>query len=512
MTLQEKIGQRLMTGFSGTEIPEEFRQAVKKHKIGNVVLFEDNVRDCAQLKQLCRDIQDLIRKETGHSAFIAIDQEGGIVTRLQKDAVNVPGAMALGASGDPENAYRAGLLIGRELRSLGPNINFAPTVDVNSNPNNPVIGVRSYGDDPDLVARFTARSVQGLLDGGVMCTAKHFPGHGDTDTDSHLALPCVDKPLEELEQMELAPFRAAINAGVSAIMTTHILFPQIEPDPIPATMSRRIIQGLLREKLGFQGIVVSDCMEMKAISGHYGISEGTLAAFKAGVDLVEISHHPQWCADAAACVLEAAEAGELDLEEMESSVNRILAYKERWIERAQPCDFDFGAAREESRLMMEQTITEVSRPASGPLSLKNPLCIGCEPYQTSLVENVTDKPGNPFGTQISEELGGTCADMERNPTPEAIAALVEQAKSHGCAVVGTFNAIANPGQLELIHALARSGVSTAVVALRAPYDLRDLPKTVWGIAAYEYSPESIRAAAKVLRGELQPTGKLPVRL
>ncbi|MBQ5644000.1 MAG: glycoside hydrolase family 3 protein, partial [Bacteroidaceae bacterium] len=162
-----------MTGFSGTEIPEEFRQAVKKHKIGNVVLFEDNVRDCAQLKQLCRDIQDLIRKETGHSAFIAIDQEGGIVTRLQKDAVNVPGAMALGASGDPENAYRAGLLIGRELRSLGPNINFAPTVDVNSNPNNPVIGVRSYGDDPDLVARFTARSVQGLLDGGVMCTAKH---------------------------------------------------------------------------------------------------------------------------------------------------------------------------------------------------------------------------------------------------------------------------------------------------------------------------------------------------
>lgn len=512
MTLQEKIGQRLMTGFSGTEMPEEFRQAVKKHKIGNVVLFEDNIRDCEQLKQLCQDIQDLIQKETGHSAFIAIDQEGGIVTRLQEDAVNVPGAMALGASGDPENAYRAGLLVGQELRSLGPNINFAPTVDVNSNRNNPVIGVRSYGDDPDMVARFAARSVQGLLDGGVLCTAKHFPGHGDTDTDSHLALPCVDKPLEELEKMELVPFRAAIKAGVSAVMTTHILFPQIEPDTVPATMSRRIIKGLLRERLGFRGIIVSDCMEMKAISGHYGIPNGTLAAFKAGVDLVEISHHPQWCAEAAVCVLEAAEAGEVDLEEMDASVNRILEYKERWIEHAQPCDFDFDAARQESRLMMEQTITEVSRPASGSLSLKNPLCIGCEPYQVTRAENAEEMRGNPFGVQMSEELGGACADMERNPTPKTIAALVERAKRHGCAVVGTFNAIANPGQLELIQALADSGVSTAVVALRTPYDLQDLPETIWSIAAYEYSPESIRAAAKVLRGELQPSGKLPVRL
>jgi len=512
MTLQEKIGQRLMTGFYGTEMTEEFRQAVKQHKIGNVILFRDNIRDCAQLKQLCRDIQELVRQETGHSAFIAIDQEGGLVTRLREDAVNVPGAMALGASGDPENAYRAGLLIGRELRSLGPNINFAPTVDVNSNPRNPVIGARSYGDDPHQVARFAARSVQGLLDGGVLCTAKHFPGHGDTDMDSHLALPCVDKPLEELEKVELVPFQAAVDAGVSAVMTAHILFPQIEPDPIPATMSRRILQGILREKLGFRGIIVSDCMEMAAIASHYGISEGTLAAFKAGVDLVEITHHPLWCAEAAVRVLEAAEAGELDLEEMDASVNRILEYKERWIEGKGPVDFDFAAARAESRLLMEKTITEVTRPTSGPLSLKNPLCIGCELYRESLVDNVEDRPGNPFGVQMAKELSGTCADMDRNPTPEAIASLVEQAKKHGSAVVGLYNAAANSGQLALVRALADNGIPTAAVALRLPYDLRDLPENVWALAAYEYSRESIRAAAKVLRGELQPTAKLPVRL
>ena len=343
---------------------------------------------------LCGEIQELVRQETGHSAFIAIDQEGGSVTRFPADAVNVPGAMALGASGDPENAYRAGMLIGREMRALGPNFNFAPTVDVNSNPKNPEIGVRSYGDDPHMVGRYAAQSVRGLLEGGVLCAAKHFPGHGDTDVDSHLGLPCVDKSLEELDE----------------------------------------------------------------------------------------------------------------------SVNRILEYKARWIEGEQSCDFDFAAAAEESRRMLEQTITELSRPAAGKLSLKEPLCIGCEPYRASLVGNVDERQGNPFGVQMTEELGGACADMERNPSPEAIAALVERAKEHGCAVVGTFNAYVNPGQLELIRALADGGVSTAVVALRSPYDLRDLPEGVWAIAAYEYSPGSIRAAAKVLRGDLQPTGKLPVRL
>jgi len=512
MTLQEKIGQRLMTGFPGTEMSEEFRQVVRTHKIGNVILFRENILNCSQLKQLCRDIQEFVRKETGHSAFIAVDQEGGIVTRLKEDGVNVPGAMALAATGDPENAYRAGKLIGKELRALGPNFNFAPTVDVNSNPKNPVIGVRSYGDDPHMVGRFAARSVQGLLEGGVLCTAKHFPGHGDTDRDSHLALPCVDKSLEEMEQVELIPFQAAIAAGVPAVMTAHILFPKIEPDLIPATMSRRIMQGLLREKLGFQGIIVSDCMEMAAIRSHYGVANGTLAAFKAGVDLVEITHHPLLCAEAAAHLLEAAKSGELDLQEMEESVNRILEAKKHWIDDMVPCEFDFTAGAEESYSLMEQTITQVCPPAEGFRLSETPLCIGCEPYRVSLVGNVDEKNGNPFGVQMAEELHGVCANMERNPSDEEIAALVSQAKQHGSAVVGTFHAAVNPGQKALVRALADAGVPTAVVALRTPYDLQEMPEGVWAIVAYEYSPQSIRAAAKVLAGKRAATGKLPVRM
>ena len=510
MTLQEKIGQRLMTGFPGLEMSEEFIQAVKTHKIGNVILFRENVKDCAQLKKLCADIQDLVRAETGHSAFIAIDQEGGVVTRLREDGVNVPGAMALGATGDPENAYKAGVLIGKELRALGPNFNFAPTVDVNSNPRNPVIGVRSYGDDAQTVGKFAANAVRGLMEGGILCTAKHFPGHGDTDMDSHLALPCVDKPLDELQRVELEPFKAAIAAGIPAVMTAHILFPQLEPENIPATMSRRIMQGLLREQLGFEGIIVSDCMQMKAIASHYGTVEGTLASFKAGVDLVEITHDPVLCGQAAELALKAAQSGELSLEENDASVARILAIKECWVEQSVEEFFDFAAAAEESRAMMEKTITQIRR---GSFVLgENPLCIGCPPYRVSLVDNVEARKENPFGIQMAKELAGTCANMSQDPAPEEIAALVAQAKQHSCAVVGTFNGTTRRGQLALVHALAEAGIPTAAIALWNPYDLKELPERVWAIAAFEYSTESIRAAAKVLRGELIPTGKLPVKM
>ena len=291
MDRREQIGQRLVTGFPGTELTEDFRRMVREYKISNVILFRENITDCAQLKQLCGEIQALVRRETGHGAFITADQEGGLVTRLPGDAVNVPGAMAIAATGDPENAYRAGLLTGRELRALGVNFDLAPSVDVNSNPENPVIGARSYGDTPQEVSRYANRMIRGLLDGGVLCSAKHFPGHGDTDTDSHLALPCVDKSMEELERTELLPFREAVRAGVPAVMTTHILFPQLEPEHLPATMSRRIMTGLLREQMGFDGLIVSDCMEMRAIKDHFGTVNGVVAAMAAGVDLVFISRH-----------------------------------------------------------------------------------------------------------------------------------------------------------------------------------------------------------------------------
>ena len=513
MTLQEQIGQRLVTGFPGTELTEDFRRVVREHQIANVILFRENIESCAQLGRICAEIQQLVREATGHGAFITIDQEGGTVTRLPADAVNVPGAMAIAATGDAENAYRAGLLTGRELRALGVNFNLAPSVDVNNNPKNPVIGVRSYGDTPDTVSRFAARMIQGLLDGGVLCSAKHFPGHGDTDTDSHLALPCVDKSREELERVELAPFRAAIAAGVPAVMTTHILFPQIEPDGVPATMSRRIMTDLLRGEMVFDGLIISDCMEMRAIKDHFGTVNGVIAAMAAGVDLVFVTHDTLLCGEAARAAQQAVAGGRLDAAEMEESARRILAYKEKWVDGVPAGTFDFEAARAENEAMLQATVTEVRRPAKGVPTLgENPLCIGCPAYRVSLAGNVDDGDANLFGSQMARELHGEAADMGLDPDGAGIEALVQKAKNHSGAVVGLFNAGQRTGQLRLVRALAEAGVPTAAVALRAPYDLAGLPEAVWALAVFEYTAHSRRAAARVLRGEAQAAGRLTVTL
>lgn len=519
MTRKEQIGQRLMTGFCGTELTDEYRRMVREYKIANVILFRENIESCAQLKRICGEIQQLVRQETGHGAFIAVDQEGGTVSRMPADGVNVPGAMAVAATGDPENAYRAGLLTGRQLRTLGVNFDFAPVADVNTNSANPVIGARSYGDDPQKAGTYVCRMVQGLSDGGVLSSAKHFPGHGDTDVDSHLDLPKVDKSREELEKAELKPFRMAIAAGVPAIMTTHILFPQIEPEYRPATMSRRILTGILREELGFEGLIVSDCMEMLAIKNHFGTVEGTVAAMGAGVDLVLITHDTLLGGEAAQAVEQAVADGVLDAAEMERSAERILAYKRRWADGlegqtggAAP-EFDFASARAESLAMLQKTITEVSRPASGSVPPgSSPLCVGCRSYRSSLVGNADGGRSNLFGVLMAELLGGEAADMTVEPDEAKIAEIVAAAKVHSSAVVGLCEGHLHPGQQKLVRALAEAGVPTIAVSLRAPYDLAGLPGEVASFAAFEYSEDSIRAVARCIKQETAASGRLPVKL
>jgi len=254
MDLQWQIGQHFVCGFPGTEIPDEFRRAVETYQIANVVLFAHNIANKDQVARLCRDIQTLVSTACGTPALICIDQEGGMVTRLSEDCTNVPGAMAIAATGDPESARVAGTITARELRALGFTCDLAPALDVNSNKNNPVIGVRSYGDKPETVITYGTAMMEALQEGGLMSVAKHFPGHGDTRVDSHLDLPIIDSSLEALE-IHLAPFRAAIKKGVQGVMSSHILFPAYEKEHLPATMSRAILTGLLKEELGFTGLV-----------------------------------------------------------------------------------------------------------------------------------------------------------------------------------------------------------------------------------------------------------------
>lgn len=278
-----------------TELNDDIKNAISKYKIGGVILFAENVRDTEQTTKLTHNIQKAAIESGLDPLLISIDQEGGIVVRLGT-GTSLPGNMALGASRDKKLAYEYGKIIAEEIKALGINVNLAPVMDTNNNPNNPVIGLRSISSDPNLVGELGSEVVKGLQDNGVSAAIKHFPGHGDTATDSHLGLPVVDKSYEEVKNLELIPFDKAAKEGVDMIMTAHISYPQLEKDTviskkdgsvigIPATLSDDIITGIIRKKMNYDGIVITDAMKMQAIADHFGEEEAVIMAIRAGVDI-----------------------------------------------------------------------------------------------------------------------------------------------------------------------------------------------------------------------------------
>lgn len=508
MTMRELLGQKLVFGFHGTSLTAEMKALIREYKIGNVILFLRNVERAEQLRALCEEIQNLIQEETGYPAFIIIDQEGGMVSRLPRDAVNVPGAMALAATGNPENARRASEITIRQLKGLGANFNMAPVLDVNSNPNNPVIGVRSFGDDAEKVADFGCAALKPYENSGVLCCIKHFPGHGDTAVDSHLGLPRVDKTWEELEQLELIPFRRAIQAGAPAVMMSHVLFPNIETEQLPCTMSRKMITGMLREKMGFEGLVLTDCMEMGAIQDHFGTPAGVVASIKAGVDLAEISSSFELEKASAEAVNQAAERGELDRKELEASVQRILRFKEQLYKETEPERCNNARDRAASEDMSRQAISRVG--GTPFLADENTFFCGCRDYRASGAGN-EDGNAAAFPEYLAKVFGGRSLITSKEPDAAEIRRVVEQAKDCEKMILGTCNGHLFRGQLELARALAETGKPMAVAAMRNPYDLSALPEGVWKLACYDYSQAALQALAEVFRGA-PAQGRCPVGL
>jgi beta-N-acetylhexosaminidase len=310
----------LLPGFEGTALPEWLRARLADGLAG-VCLFATNIDSPAQLRGLTAAI-----RAANPRAVIAIDEEGGDVTRLFQDVGSpYPGAAILGRIDDLSLTRSVGERVGRQLRAVGVTLNFAPDADINSSDDNPVIGTRSFGADPELVARHTAAWIEGLQSTGVAASAKHFPGHGDTATDSHLALPVVDLPLDVLRQRELVPFAAAISAGTATIMTSHILLPQL--DDVPATFSTRILGGLLREEYGFTGVIVSDALDMRGASGTTGIPDAAVRALAAGCDLLCIgtANTDAQLGEIEAAIAAALSDGRLDPARLADAVSRVAA-------------------------------------------------------------------------------------------------------------------------------------------------------------------------------------------
>lgn len=508
MDWKAQAGQRLVGGFPGKEISPEFARLVREYKIGNVILFEHNVESVSQLKKLCGEIQELIKKETGHKAFITIDQEGGVVTRLPGSCCNVPGAMAVAASGDPKNAEILAAITAKELKSLGVNFNLAPVTDVNNNPQNPVIGVRSYSDRAEIAAEYAVAAVKGYQGENFLACAKHFPGHGDTAVDSHLGLPVIEKTLEELEALELKPFRAVIENGIQAVMSSHILFPKLEPDKIPCTMSRRIITGILKERIGFKGLILSDCMEMDAIGKHYGTAKGVAAAMAAGVDLVFVSHTAELLEAGVHEVYRAVEEGRISLEEMKVSAEKIIRYKERYAENF---DLEEGCSPEDKK--REREIRAKGLVLKGKLFPvgKNTFFTGCPGFRATFASSEEARTMN-FAEYMAARFGGRGLSASKNPEEKEIAEILSASEGADSIVVSTYNGHLQPGQMNLVRALSAKGLPLLTVALRNPYDLAELPEHAAGIAAWDNSSETLELLAEVLGEKRIPEGRLPVLL
>lgn len=509
MSLEEKIGQLLHIGIPSPSLSEETICHLQKIKPGGIIYFSRNIKNPNQVKDLSLKLQKISK----FAPFISIDQEGGAVMRIVDGVTVFPGNMALGATRSAALAYQAGRITGEELYVMGVNMNLAPVLDVNNNPQNPVIGLRSFGEEAELVAELGSAMALGLQDAKVIATGKHFPGHGDTDQDSHYSLPVVNHEQKRLNEVELVPFKSAAEKGLRAIMTAHVVFPAFEPDiSTPATLSKNVLTGLLREQLNFDGLILTDCMEMKAISDTIGTVEGAIKTIEAGSDMVLISHTPSLQLEAYQALLNAVKSGRLTEERIDQSVARILKTKmefgildQDW----QNCDSIKLCAPESintAKTISRSAITILKGSNLLPLSGRVAI-VDLQAQATTIAEDVTLSPktlGYAAKDEIYNHLVLPFLDTN-NSFNEQIATL-----DGDIFVVTTMDAHRFPKQLEIIKALRKKGPVFAV-GLRTPYEFSALDDLVDGyIATYSYREASLHAAWEVLTGKVKAPGILPV--
>ncbi|MFE0035461.1 glycoside hydrolase family 3 protein [Streptomyces sp. NPDC059015] len=538
MSLEEKVGQLFVMrvyGHSATapdqaDVDANLREIgvrsaaelVERYHVGGIIYFvwAHNTRDPQQIAELSNGIQQAgLAQPTPVPLLISTDQEHGIVARVGKPATLVPGAMALGAGGSRSDTRKAARIAGTELAAMGIRQNYAPVADVNVNPANPVIGVRSFGSDPRAVSELVASQVRGYQGAGIAATAKHFPGHGDTVSDSHHSLPTIHHTREEWRELDAPPFRAAIAAGIRSIMTAHIVVPALDPSGDPATLSRPILTGILREELGYDGVVVTDALDMAGVRQKYGDDRVPVLALKAGCDQLL---NPPNLSVAWNAVLEAVRSGELTEQRIEESILRILLLKDELGLLRQPFVTREGVDRtvgKRSHLaaadrIAQDTTTLLADPAGLlPLSRRrhrNVLVVGADPASPS----GTTGPPTATLTKGFTELGFTATALSTGITPTAarIEEAVAAAAGKDVVVVGTYNVSATSPQRTLVSRLVATGVPVVTVAIRNPYDIAQLTSTGFAasLATYSWTDVELRAAVRVIAGRAEPEGRLPV--
>ncbi len=328
MSLEEKIGQMMFAGISGTVMSDSTNNLINSYHVGGLIFYKNNIASTSQIVTLQNEIR---AANAGNKLplLLGVDQEGGRISRMPNEVKNLPTSLAIGKVNNPAYSYEIGTLLGQEVKAFGFNLNFAPVLDVNSNPNNPVIGDRSFGDNPEIVIRLGIETMKGIMKEEVIPVVKHFPGHGDTSVDSHLELPTVNKSLAELEELELIPFQAAVENGADVVMAAHILLPKIDPD-YPSSMSKVVLTDMLRKQLGFNGVIITDDMTMGAIADNYSIAQAAVQSVKAGSDIILVAHGDSNISATIDALIAAVESGEIKEERINESVARIIRLKQKY--------------------------------------------------------------------------------------------------------------------------------------------------------------------------------------
>ena len=506
MTPEEKIGQLLMVGINGRALTAQTRRLIQDLKVGGVILYSHNVSHPEQLLKFTRELQEISK----FPLFISADQEGGSVTRINKRIQVLPSAMAIGATHSAQFSFLAGKMTARALSAMGINMNLAPVLDINTEEENHTIGVRSYGDDPELVAQLGMWYIEGLQSQDVAATAKHFPGHGNTVRDSHYLIPVLNESLSGLEKFQLIPFQKAIDSGLDAIMTAHISVPELDPSQLPATLSYNLLTTLIRKKMNFKGIVITDDLEMGAITKHYKVREAALKALLAGADIVMIGWTDTQKQSTYRALIKAYQEGALSMDRINESLARILTLKlKRGLFNSARTPASLAALQHPQHVQLANQIAAKAitlvKDEQRILPLKQD-----DPRRVLLVTPFKSfyREVAFFHNRVSPYF------ISRRPTvgqiQQALAEISQKAASADFIVFG----LTHYSQLALINRIAdKINKPIVVVSFQSPYFGEQLsPRVSTYVCSYGTQKELVYATAKVLAGLVRPSGKLPVTL
>lgn len=514
MTIREKLGQLIIVGFHGYDYNENLKTLIEDYKVSNFILFKRNIKDLKQLTKLNHDLYSNTLKNTNTIPFISIDQEGGMVTRIMNEACFCPGSMTLCATNDTNNAYITGKIKGKELSYLGINMNLAPSLDVNNNPLNPVIGVRSYADDPKKVTDFGKSYIKGLQEEGILATAKHFPGHGDVSVDSHRDLPVVSFDKKRIHEIELYPFKNVVN-DVNAIMSAHIMFTEYD-NLYPATLSRNVLTDLLKDELGFKGLIVSDCLEMNAIKARYTTEKASIMGLKAGLDMFFICHTFNIQVKSLEMLEEAIQNGEIDEKELDEKVLKVLSYKEKvkdlMMERFVNNDnnLDCFKNNQGNKEILEKIVKKSLTLVKGndfELEGKT-LIVSAKSKALSVAEDEIDDTSLIKSIKNSKLIVDTY-EYESNSLDLDLINIV---KNYDNVVFASFNAFNDSNQQMTINELSKVlNDRLFVISMRNPYDILKLNVKNY-LTFYEYTKNSISSCVNYLCGNYKASGVAPIEL